>query len=236
MFRIFVLFALFITTPLIAQSQTIAGGMKVGDYSISIGHKIPKYNSYEWIANNADRLGYIKMQHMEVYEIKLKSDFYGYSDAVIEINGSPIGTYRIGGNSEIILERSRNNSGRFTFVSKRTQEFYDANLNLTDPYNLGLIKVKFYPQKLSVSIPSVGIPTYPLTKNKTSFNPGGTAITGQSDQKFKDVAPIERDYNRLVTINIRLIEDERPRYGNEVKPLNSLYYTPQSNDIPAPLE
>lgn len=238
MFRSLILIALIVFTPLVAKGQNITGGMRVGDYSVVIGKK-DKYNQREWTANSVDRLGYIKMNHMEVYEIKLKSNFYGNSDALVEIDGNLVGVFRVRGNSEIILERSKNNPGRFTFIKKGTREFYDANLHKINSYNLGLIKVRFYPQKLNTSVvPIIGVPSSSSTRKPASLdlNPGGTGVTGNSNQLFVDVPRIQRDYNRLVTINLRLVEEQNTFNTTEVRPLNSIYSVPQTNQVPPPVE
>lgn len=224
------------------NSKPVRGGLRVGDYSVSVGRQ----NRDNWVSNQSDDRGYINMDHMQIYEIRLGSSFYGLSDAKIEIDGKEVGIFRIKSNQAIIIERSVKDRGRFTFLRNGTQEYFNAGLDRVSAENRGLLKVIFYPEKLRYrSTESNNVPHETTEALPSSYDSksGGTGLSGFSEQAFQDTRNIDRDYSRTITVYLRLIETNRNRYetSSEVRSLEDVknygrVTTPKNNSIPPPIE
>lgn len=223
------------------NSQPTRGGLRVGDYSTSIGVQVGK----NWISNPSDGRGYVSMNHMQIYEIRLGSSFYGLSDVKIEIDGKEVGIFRIKSNQAVVIERNIKDRGRFTFLRNGTQEYFNAGLDRVSSANRGLIKVTFYPQRINYrniepnnSPHETGLPS--------TFDPksGGTGLSGISNQDFKYTENIDKDYSKTTTIYLRLIEAVQYQASeplNQVKPLEDInnygrVTMPKNNPVPPPVE
>jgi len=261
MFRTFctLFVALFLGISVQAEetSQQVRGGLRIGDYSVSIGHQ--EYKEYRdqrgyivrgnvWTANEADSRGYVRMDHMQRYEVRLGSSYYGESDAKIEIDGKEIGVFRVHSNSAIVIERSIKDKGRLTFLTNGTREYFDAGLDRVPANQRGLIKVTFYPERLRHRVTEKTEVPHETTEGKIAtfgskdLRSGGTGLTGRSDQEFRDANEITRDYSNSVTIYLRLVEEERFRASeSEVRPLEDTRNygrtsVPRNNPVPPPVE
>lgn len=240
------------------KPQQIRGGLRIDDYSVSIGRQ--EYSEYRdqqynvvrkniWYANESDSQGYVRMNHMQNYEIRLGSSYYGRSDAKIEIDGKEIGVFRIEPNTAIIIERSPKDIGRLTFLTKGTREYFDAGLDRVSVTQRGLVKVTFYPERLRYRATNRNDLPHETSKDGkiTTFGSqdmksGGTGLTGRSGQLFRNASQITRDYGNSVTIHLRLVEKERFRASEtNVRPLEDIQNygrrnVPKNNIVPPPVE
>ena len=245
MFRTFcaLLTTLILTVSIQAQenSQPIRGGLRIGDYSASIGVQLGN----NWVSNPSDDRGYISMNHLQVYEIRLGSSFYGLSDAKIEIDGKEVGVFRIKSNQAVVIERNVKDRGRFTFLRNGTQEYFNAGLDRVSSANRGLIKVVFYPQRINYrNIEPNNLPHETGLPSSFDLKSGGTGLSGMSNQDFQDAINIERDYSKTTTIYLRLIEATRYQTSepsNEIRPLEDVnnygrVTVPKNNPVPPPVE
>ena len=152
--------------------------------------------------------GYVQLKHNTEYVVNL----YNYSrldcDAILSIDGSKVGTYRVPANNIFPVSRPPSVERNFIFLKLGTNEATQANLQATD--KLGLITVEFIPAS---NLPTRNLPPlelYGATKGATtrSFSAGGTGLGSYTDQKFSSAQEIDRDYTKKVTINLRLVATE----------------------------
>jgi hypothetical protein len=195
------------------------------------------------VGGNEKASGYVEMQHNQTYKLSLRNSRYNRCDAEVTIDGQHVGTWRIGPRQTITLERPAHDDGKFTFYQVGTVEARQAALD-EGSSDLGLVSVTFKPEKereeLTSAIPSMSAyrgatmsaagyqETYPQSGPGNAGQPiskglaGGTGLSGQSKQKFYEVANLDYDYSQQTTINLRLIaRNDGPR------PL-----TTQSNPVP----
>jgi len=160
--------------------------------------------------------GYVNINHDTKYSIKLSNFGSRPCDAEVEVDGKMVGIWRIASGKSIVLERPVHDTGYFTFYRFDSTDAQKAGLVLDD--NLGLISVLFKPEKTPVYVDS-GI------KFSVKRVPGGTGLSGKSEQKFKDVEVLDYDEAGFVQIHLRLgCEVDEPR------PL-----TPTSTPVPQPI-
>ncbi|RJQ46843.1 MAG: hypothetical protein C4534_02010 [Gaiellales bacterium] len=88
--------------------------------------------------------GYVELEHGRQYCVVLRNDREVNCDAHVEIDGKPVGTWRVPANQSITLKRPAHDQGRFTFYQVGTPEAAQAGLTAGHP-NLGLVKVTFTP-------------------------------------------------------------------------------------------
>jgi hypothetical protein len=100
---------------------------------------------------------YIVMRHGQQYSLKLSNHHKDDGsckpcDADVYIDGKFMGSWRIPYGQNIVLERSMNNSGRFTAYRKDSVEAKQAEID-SNSSDMGLIKVVFRPgtKKMQVS-------------------------------------------------------------------------------------
>ncbi len=70
------------------------------------------------------------------------------------------------------------------------------------------------------------------SKYKSKATAGGTALTGESNQKFKTVENLDYDTEKFVRVNLRLVCDER-EHNNGLRPLKSTKI--KENKVPLPI-
>lgn len=196
--------------PAISKSQpTIEPVMKHSYYSVHIAEG----------EETSD--GYVRMCHGTTYTIRLENEGRKRCDAKVEIDGHPVGTWRIGSQSFILLERPAHETGRFTFFKAGSIEGEKAAIIRSE--NTGLISVTFVPEKLDRSH---GLSAAPLSEESEEDGAGGTGLTGHSAQKFTEAEPIDLDVSMAFTIHLRLVA--KPE---KIRPL-----MPRSTPVPPPLE
>lgn len=159
--------------------------------------------------------GYVTINHNTKYSIKISNSDDRPCDAKVEVDGKQVGIWRIPSGKSIALERPAHDTGHFTFYKFDSTDAQKAGLILDD--NLGLISVLFKPEKP---------PVISETKFSMRMAPGGTGLSGKSEQKFKDVKPLDYDEAGFVHIHLRLVcKVDEPR------PL-----TAASTPVPGPIQ
>lgn len=225
--------------------------------------------------------GHVALSHNQTYTLRLQNCWHDRGcDAEVTIDGKPIGGFRLDRGRTLVLERSPDDNGRFTFLRLDSAEGQAAGLHEVATAERGLITVRFRPgvkvSRLRRTPPTVPwVPTYPTIPNpwrppnpwdspawtadngprlscspeqevktaggittrslstcslgppptdSSSFQAGGTGLTGHSDQSFYDVAALNYDVAEEVTINLRLVAEA----VNTVRRLEST----RSNAVP----
>lgn len=191
--------------------------------------------------------GYVELEHNTQYTLVLRNNRDVRCDARVEVDGKPVGVFRINAHSNLRLERPAHDDGKFTFYKTGTKEASDADLDERDP-NLGLIKVTFTPEQKGRSywywtpMPTYNTHTIDWTYNDSSvtaesnayqtrnvcdsYSPGGTGLSGKSDQNFVETSRLNYDYSQQTVIHLRLVARDAKR----ARPLTS-YSTP----VPPPV-
>jgi hypothetical protein len=191
----------------LAANQPKEEIMRLGNFSVEI-LKGKELNS-----------GYVAMKHNTKYALRLSNFGDLRCDAEVEIDGKPVGAWRVPSNKHIVIERPVHDTGCFTFYKAGTREAKKAELVRSD--KLGLISVSFKPEeKLDCYL------AFSLDLDEeVGLQAGGTGLSGKSEQEFDTVQPLDYDETGFVQINLRLVcEIDEPR------PL-----TPVSTPIPPPL-
>ena len=176
--------------------------------------------------------GHVAMQHGSKYSIHMKNHGAVQCDAEVTVDGKPVGEFRIRQRGSIKLERPADDDGCFTFYAADSEDAKSANLDSVSTDNMGLVTVVFRPEKRRTRVEQH---TKSLLRSRSgpsgstvtndSFIPGGTGLSGKSDQSFTEVAPLDYDDDGTTTIYLRLVADDGPR---ELK-------SKPSNDIPKPV-
>ena len=169
--------------------------MRLGNFSV----EIPRGNYLD--------SGYVAMKHNTKYTIRLCNFGDLRCDAEVEIDGKPVGAWRVPSNGRIVIERPVHDTGCFTFYKIGTGEAKKAELVCSE--KLGLITVLFKPEKkvkVNRSSPQI------LRMCRQRMKAGGTGLTGKSEQEFHTVQPLDYDETKFVQINLRLVcETDEPR-------------------------
>ena len=158
--------------------------------------------------------GYVDIDHNIKYSIQLSNSGERPCDAEVEVDGKLVGIWRVPSGSHIALERPVHDTGHFTFYRFDSAEAQKAGLVQSE--KLGLISVLFKPEKPPVESD---------IKYSTRSAPGGTGLSGKSEQKFRDVQALDYDEAGFVQIHLRL-----GCKADEPRPL-----TPVSTPVPPPL-
>lgn len=91
--------------------------------------------------------GHVALPHNTQYTIKLLSHDRRRCDAAVEIDGKPVGVFRLDGFGNAVLERSPADHGRFTFYSAGTAAAGQAGEGGVAAADKGLVRVVFTPEK-----------------------------------------------------------------------------------------
>ncbi len=178
--------------------------MRLGDYAVTIpqGRELDS--------------GYVEIRHNTTYTIALSNYGKLQCDAAVEIDGKLVGTWRLPGvsddererwwqkflgpkNQTITIERPAHDTGKFTFYKLDSPEAQKAGLVRDD--KLGLISVLFKPGVPYESFVCYDRPTF---SRSSELSPGGTGLSGRSQQKFQTVEPLYYDEKAFVLIHLRL--------------------------------
>lgn len=89
---------------------------------------------------------YVSLQDNTEYKLRLGNNRSTICDAIVKLEGKPVGTWRIEANSSIVIERPISESRKFTFVSEQNPEALEAGISPGSPSN-GLVEVEFKPKK-----------------------------------------------------------------------------------------
>lgn len=175
---------------------------------------------------------YVHLRHGDEYSLRLRNQNGRRCDAVVKIDGETVGTWRIGRNSSIEIERPANSDRKFTFYKLGSSEGDAAQLKNND--GLGLISVTFKPERdqpheavrTAKGMPrSFGEATRGgATRGLFS---GGTGLGAHSSQSFSEVAALDYDPAQECTIHLRLVAVGEPN----IVPLSAARSTP----VPPPV-
>ena len=180
-------------------------GLRLGNYELCVP---------QGVHSNS---GHVYLEHNLHYSLLMKSHGYLDCDAVVSIDGTKVGVWRIRGNTMIEIERPADDSGRFTFY--RLGSSQATHIGLSANEDLGLVTVVFMPEKPPPPAPSNEVRFSPVRHSggdnaDVKFSPsrGGTGLAGESAQKFGLASPIDYDRTNFITINLRLVcVDKGPR-------------------------
>ena len=169
--------------------------MRLGNFSV----EIPRGNYLD--------SGYVAMKHNTKYALRLCNFGDLHCDAEVEIDGKPVGAWRVPSNGRIVIERPVHDTGCFTFYKIGTGEAKKAELVCSE--KLGLITVLFKPEKKV----DQGFSVLQMNLLRTTARKaGGTGLSGKSEQEFRTVQPLDYDETGFVRINLRLVcETDEPR-------------------------
>jgi len=178
------------------------------------------------------------MEHGGTYGIWLRNHTDERNDVIISIDGKEIGGWRLGSFVTATIERPPDDTGKFTFYEIGSSESQKAGLDSIARDDLGLVKVTFIPEHRvkSHAIPMLELKSYSRVKGTgqsvelgmKARGAGGTGLSGRSDQEFGSARAIDRDYDRQVVINLRLVT----KPSDEPRPLRA---SATSNLVPPPV-
>lgn len=194
------------------NKKKIRGAMKLGNFLV----EIPQGKML--------KSGYVAMKHDTKYTVVLSNSGDVRCDAEVEIDGKPVGIWRIQSHDRMVIERPVHDAGCFTFYKIGTREARKAAIVRSD--KLGLITVLFKPERKQEP-PDFddGLDFCLSYDNEDGLEAGGTGLSGKSKQEFRSVEPLDYDEAGFVQINLRLVcQTDEPR------PL-----TPASTPVPPPL-
>jgi len=148
--------------------------MKLGNYSV----RIPEGREVNG--------GYVELAHSTVYSIYVANDdSQRECDAVISIDGKPVGTFRLGRygthQSHLLLERSSNDNGRFTFFEVESKEAVEAGVQKVVTTDRGLIQVVFKPEKKNI----LPIPT--VSRSGPDYNSCSAKDLGTTETSYEKI-------------------------------------------------
>ncbi len=167
--------------------------------------------------------GHVMLQHGTVYTLRLLSHFHRACDALVKVDGKEVGGFRLEGHGSLTLERSADDTGRFTFYAAESSEGQAVGGGIAKDQR-GLIEVTFKPEKDRAAVRraaregylsafsgdektsggisrSFGLESMP----KVGCSAGVTGLTGKSNQEFVAVPNLDYDLNEVVTITLRLV-------------------------------
>lgn len=204
-----------------------------------------------------DEHGYVYLQHGDVYRIFLRNHTDERNDVIVEIDGKEVGGWRLESYQTATIEHPADDAGKFTFYEIGSTEAQKVGLNSIARTDLGLVKITFIPEKVTYrEIPAIDTRSYSGAKggggmkggdwqqesfssgsrgggqsvNLNTRSAGGTGLSGRSDQRFGTAGAIDRDYDRQVIINLRLVA----KPSDEPRPLRAVNST-VSNQVPPPV-
>lgn len=191
-----------------------------------------RHNSFEVRVNGGTEVsgGYVRIGNGAEYSLTLWNYRDVRCDAMVEIDGEDVGTFRVRPYGTARIERPVHAARRFTAVFSGTPEADAAQIDESSP-DLGLIKVTFTPEKKPDIVP--------LAKSTLESNPWrgsggenfflaasagggqslgvGTGLGRASGQRFSTAEHIEYDLDQRTVIHLRLIQDG-PAYQTPVPP------------------
>jgi len=217
----------------------MADSLAILDYDdrYTIGIERPDFSIFRNTSNNEypsfrrGRYKYYTIPHNSEYKIKLGNNTETRVDAILKIDGSTMGTWRIEAYSEIVVDRPTYNNRKFTFVREASWQGDMGGVTRGNTNN-GLVEVTFIPELIvyrrnefdgSAYAPASaratgagsGTPTFNeargLAATNQSYSVGGTVLGADSSQRFSRAPFMVRDYSRQVVRRVRLVVDEQIR-------------------------
>lgn len=215
--------------------------MQIGDFELTIldaaGRSRPETSE-----------GHVPMQHGEQYQIGLRNRTGRPCNLSVLVDGVSVGDFQISPWQFAMLERPRNDHGRFTFFASETSEAMavgDASVSSADK---GIVQVTFTPEieqpKLNArpkdvmlrscggaSAATAGGKDVTYSSAGLDFGAGVTGQTGHSGQHFGVARNIVEDLTRRTTITLRLVH-QRGSVPSTPRPLPGRV---AANAVPRPV-
>lgn len=189
--------------------------MKLRDYSVEIPEGKERSD------------GYIGMRHGQVYTIRIGNTGPKKCDAILSIDGLPMGTFRLNPKQIWSLEHPATSKGRFTFFGLNTAEAQSSLIQKDS--QTGLIQVEFRPEYQEGF--DSGLISFSDTEDPDWLGAGGTGLTGRSDQFYATAGKIRYAPEiEFIVISLRL--GNLSRDSSEARPLPGRQI---SNPVPPPL-
>ncbi len=149
--------------------------------------------------------GYIYIKHGTQYTVLLENESNRRCDAEVYLDNRQVGIWRIDSYGTVRIERPVHDNGRFTFYQAHTSEAIQAGI--TENNSTGLIRVLFKSEQIR---------TKPVASSTTArLAPGGTGLSGYSEQQFTTVMELDYAQADFTTINLRLVaifDEPRPLF------------------------
>jgi hypothetical protein len=156
---------------------------------------------------------YVSMEHGAQYALVLGNNCSSRADVEVTIDGHKVGEWRLNGFTTVTIERPVHDTGKFTFYQFGTIE--SSKAGIVQNAELGLVKAVFKPE------------CQMLRSGRSGLGPGGTGLSGDSEQQFYGVAALDTNPAEFITIHLRL---GVIAHGSGIRPVYSL-----SNEVPPPL-
>jgi hypothetical protein len=191
--------------------------MRIGDYSVNIPEGEERSD------------GCIGLRHGQIYSIRLTNHGVSRCDAILKIDGIPMGVFRLNPRVVCTLERPPNDEGKFTFFALDTPEAKASQIQKDD--ETGLLQVEFRPEEKVSDFRPIRASLAPPGAQSSNLGAGGTGLTGRSNQHYTTATNIVYDKeSEFVLISLRLgnmycsSTEPRPLPGRKL-----------SNPVPPPL-
>ena len=205
-------------------------------YSIKILAPHTGFQNSEYRKFKRDDYVYYALPHKSEYKVKMCNNGDLRVDAVLKIDGTKMGTWRIDPYSCATIERPSHNNRKFTFVQEGSWQGNMGGVAQGNPDN-GLVEVTFIPEYTYDSFPMTNNMSFNSVSRSrqfmnNSYSTGGTVLGDGSSQTFTDASHLSLNYSKKVTKRVRLVvEENRKLYV----PLGTRGYTYDDvHDDPVP--
>ena len=184
------------------------------------------------VGGNEAADGYVGLMHGQQYPVELCNHGPRACDVELTIDGVAAGVFRLNGNTYCRIEHPVHDLGHFTFFELATPDAHSAGLKSND--EMGLVKAVFMPEWVQpagvlFSSPTSGFDVTVHDLAVPNLAPGGTGLTGESQQNYGSARAIRRaGESEFVTIHLRL----GGKSHTDIRPLTG---TSLSNPVPPPL-
>lgn len=197
-------------------------------YSVDVNNFSLQIEGANLLQRPEDGAYFAEIEHGAHFAVAVQSN-WGHSKSPFEcemtLNGEKLGVFQ--GSSRIRVETKPDSGKKLTAFVKGSAEAYQAGQSSSFSGDVGLIKLVMFPSKEKdpylMDFFDVDCNSRSLSKGATrgiAPTPMQIGLQGKSDQTFKTVASIDRDYSNETTVYIRLIE-KNSSY-NEITPLNEV--------------
>lgn len=159
---------------------------------------------------------YVSLPSGSIYSLHLVNNGNTQCDAVVTIDDTKVGTWRIEAGDSVTIDRPANINRKFTFVDERVEGTSRRSMtgSRVGDENNGLIKIVFKPakQEQARSSPRLASARGSAPTITRAYSPrlssGVTVLGDRSDQEFNNISSLrdsEIDWTGVVEINIRLV-------------------------------
>jgi hypothetical protein len=216
--------------------------------SISNNYASSKFKFYILKQDNSivypNDKGHVALKHEDVFKIKVNNPLPVRMQIDVYLNGKVgdeqafIGAWILRPFQEATLETYKSNGEQFTFIRKSSVEFKETVQDFVDNDDYGRVSVWFRseqeqpqtffklnsPRSGEKGLTSYSEDDYPgsLSGETTkSYNAGGIALSGSSNQQFGTTTPITRWGDVNVIYDVRLVEQKITSLYSSVVPKHS---------------